>query len=398
MAKVELIKGVYWVGAVDWTVRNFHGHTYETPRGTTYNSYLIVDEKIALIDGVYRPFYQKWLERISEIVDPKKIDYMVVNHIEPDHAGSVPIMMELNPKVKVICSAKGKEGLYRNNYQDWDFQVVKTNETIKLGQKTLRFIEAPMIHWPDSMFTYIDEDALLLPNDAFGQHLATSGRFEDEVDNHIVMEEAVRYYANILWPLGPIILKKLEELIAAKIKINMIAPSHGVIWRKNPMQIIEAYLKWTKGEMVKNKVVVAYETMWGATEKMARVIIDKIIEEGFEAKLFNIPVSNRSDIITEMFSAKAILIGCSTHDNTLLPSTAALLDFLKGLKPKGRLAASFGSYGWARGAVAAVNSALKEAGCEVYEPGLEVKYVPSQEDIGACRKFAKEITDRIKGK
>jgi anaerobic nitric oxide reductase flavorubredoxin len=397
MSKLEIAKGVYWVGAVDWNVRHFHGHTYETNRGTTYNSYLIVDEKIALIDGVYGPFYQEWLDRIKEIVDPKKIDYMVVNHVETDHSGSVPIMMEINPRAKVICSAKCKEGLLKHYYQNWDFQIVKTSETLKLGQKTLRFIEAPMIHWPDSMFTYIDEQALLLPNDAFGQHLATSQRFDDEVDNHIIMEEAARYYANILWPLSPIILKKLEELLAAKIKINMIAPSHGIIWRKNPGQIIEAYLKWAKG-IVKDKVVIAYETMWGATEKMARVIGQKITDAGFEVKIFSVPTSSRSDVITEMLDAKAILIGSSTHDNGMLPNLAGFLDFLKGLKPKGRVAAAFGSYGWAGGAVAAITGVLKEAGCEVFEPGLQVKYTPSEEDIKSCEKFAEDILSKIKNK
>ncbi|MDP3142796.1 MAG: flavodoxin domain-containing protein, partial [Candidatus Omnitrophota bacterium] len=289
------------------------------------------------------------------------------------------------------------EGLFRHNYQNWDFQVVKSNDTIKLGKKTLRFLEAPMIHWPDSMFTYIDEDALLLPNDAFGQHLATSSRFDDEVDNHIIMEEAVHYYANILWPLGPIILKKLEEVIAAKIKINMIAPSHGIIWRKNPGQIIEAYLKWTKGTTT-DKVVIAYETMWGATEKMARIIGEKIIDAGYKVKIFSIPTSARSDVITEMFDAKAILIGSSTHDNGMLPNLAGFLDFLKGLKPKGRIGGAFGSYGWAGGAVASINAILKEAGCEVVEPGVQIKYLPSEEDIKSCEKFALEIVDKIKGK
>jgi len=397
MSKVEIAKGVYWVGAVDWDIRHFHGYTYETRRGTTYNSYLIVDDKIALVDGVYGPFYQEWLDRIKEIVDPQKIDYMIVNHIETDHAGSVPIMMEINPQAKVICSGKAKEGLLRHWYKNWDFQVVKTNDTIKLGKKTLRFIEAPMIHWPDSMFSYIEEDALLLPNDAFGQHLATSSRFDDEVDNHLIIEEAGKYFANILWPLSSVILKKIEEIMAMKIKINMIAPSHGVIWRKNPERIIESYLKWTKGT-TKDKVVIAYESMWGSTEKMARAITQKIIDEGYEARIFSVPVTDRSDILAEMLDAKAILIGSSTHDNGILPNMAGFLDFLKGLKPKGRVAAAFGSYGWARGAVTSINEVLKEAGCEVFEPGLEVKYVPSEEDIKSCEKFALDILNRIKGK
>ncbi len=394
MKTIELVKGVYWVGAIDWDVRTFHGHTYETRRGTTYNAYLIIDDKIALVDAVYGPFYQEMLDRIKEIVDPGKIDYMVVNHIETDHSGAVPIIMELNPKAKVICSAKGKEGLLRHYYGNWDFQVVKTGDTLNLGKKTLRFIEAPMIHWPDSMFTYIPEDSLLLPNDAFGQHLATSKRFNDEVEETVIMDEAAKYYANILWPLGGVIKKKIQEIIESKIDIKMIAPSHGIIWRKNPAKIIEAYLNWSSNKL-KNKVVIAYETMWGATRKMAQAISEALMDAGIETKVYSIPDTDRTDIVTDMLEAKAILIGSSTHDNDMLPNTAGFLEFLKGLQPKGRVGAAFGSHGWAGGAVKGINEILKKAGCQVFEPGLEVKYSPSEEDLQNCRKFAQDLINKI---
>ncbi len=394
MKPIELVKGIYWVGAIDWDVRTFHGHTYETRRGTTYNAYLIIDEKIALVDAVYGPFYQEMLDRIKEIIDPKKIDYMVVNHIETDHSGAVPIVMEINPQAKVVCSAKGKEGLLRHYYGNWDFQVVKTGDTINLGKKTLKFIAAPMIHWPDSMFTYIPEDSLLLPNDAFGQHLATSKRFNDEVDETIIMEEVSKYYANILWPLGPVIKKKIQEIIASQIKIDMIAPSHGIIWRKNPLKIIEAYLNWASNK-TKDKVIIAYETMWGATRKMAQAISEVLMDAGIETRIYSIPDTAKTDIIADMLDAKAILIGSSTHDNDMLPTTAGFLQFLKGLQPRGRIAAAFGSYGWARGAVAEINEVLKKAGCIVVEPGLEVKYSPSEEDLQACKKFGEEIIKKI---
>ncbi|MDP2939684.1 MAG: flavodoxin domain-containing protein [Candidatus Omnitrophota bacterium] len=395
MKAIEVVKGIYWVGAIDWDIRTFHGHTYETRRGTTYNAYLIVDDKIALIDAVYGPFYQEMLDRIKEIVDPKKIDYMVVNHIETDHSGAVPIIMELQPKAKVVCSAKGKEGLIRHYYGNWDFQVVKTGDTVKLGKRTLRFIEAPMIHWPDSMFTYIPEDSLLLPNDAFGQHLATSKRFNDEVDETIIMDEASKYYANILWPLGAVIKKKIQEIIDSQIKIDMIAPSHGVIWRKNPLKIVEAYLNWASNE-TKDKVIIAYETMWGATRKMAQAISETFMEKGIETLIYSIPDTDRTDIIADMLDAKAILIGSSTHDNDMLPNTAGFLEFLKGLQPKGRIAAAFGSHGWAGGAVGGINEVLKKAGCLVVEPGLEVKYTPNEEDLASCRRFAEGIIKKIK--
>ncbi|MBI4974539.1 MAG: MBL fold metallo-hydrolase, partial [Candidatus Omnitrophica bacterium] len=235
MRPVEIRKGIYWMGAVDWNMRTFHGHTYTTKRGTTYNAYLIVDDKTALVDTVYGPFADEMVEKIREIIPPEKIDYIIANHVETDHSGVMPRLMKLCPKAKVIGTAKCKDGLYRHYYENWDFQVVKTGDKISLGKRTLNFIEAAMIHWPDSMFTYCPEEELLMPNDAFGQHYATSERFDDEVDQAVLMDEAAKYYGNILWPLSSIILKKIEEIQKMNIPIKMIAPSHGIIWRKDPM-------------------------------------------------------------------------------------------------------------------------------------------------------------------
>ncbi|MBM3245156.1 MAG: MBL fold metallo-hydrolase, partial [Candidatus Omnitrophica bacterium] len=267
MAREEIKKGIYWVGVVDWNIRTFHGHTYSTKRGTTYNAYLIIDEKVTLVDAVYTPFAKDLIEKVKEIIDPSKIDYIVVNHIEIDHSGALPEIMKLCPKAKLFGTEKCKAGLYKHYYENWDFQVVKTGDKLSLGRRTLQFIEAPMIHWPDSMFTYCPEEKLLLPNDAFGQHYATSERFDDQTDACALMDEAAKYYGNILWPLSGVILKKLEELLKMNLAIDMIAPSHGIIWRKEPQKIINAYLSWAKNE-TKRKAVVVYETMWGATEKM----------------------------------------------------------------------------------------------------------------------------------
>lgn len=257
MKPIEIKKGIYWVGAVDWNVRSFHGNTYRTNRGSTYNAYLIVDDKIALIDTVYGPFADELIEKIRDIVPLDKIDYIVANHVETDHSGAMPKVMKLCPKAKVYGTQKCKEGLYRNYYENWDFQVVKTGDTLKLGKRTLTFIEAPMIHWPDSMFTYCHEEELLMPNDAFGQHLATSERFDDEVDQCALMDEAAKYYANILWPLGSLIGRKIEEVVKMNVPIKMIAPSHGIIWRKDPIKIINSYVGWAKNT-TKPKVVIAY--------------------------------------------------------------------------------------------------------------------------------------------
>ncbi|MDD5610206.1 MAG: flavodoxin domain-containing protein [Candidatus Omnitrophica bacterium] len=396
MKPCEIKKGIYWVGVVDWNIRNFHGHTYTTKRGTTYNAYLIVDEKIALIDTVLGSFAGEMIERIKEIVSVEKIDYIVANHVETDHSGAMPELMKLCPKAKVIGSAKCKEGLYRYYYGNWDFQIVKTGDKINLGKRTLTFIEAPMIHWPDSMFTYCQEEQLLMPNDAFGQHYATSERFADEADQCALWDEAAKYYGNILWPLSGVILKKIEEIQKMGLPINMIAPSHGLIWRNDPLKIVNAYASWAKNE-VKDKVVIVYETMWGATEKMARKIEEGIIEAGLlEVKLFDVASSDRTEIIKEMLDAKGFIIGSSTHDNDMLTNIAGFLEFIKGLKPKNRRAAAFGSHGWAGGAVKSIENVLKETGIEVILPGLTVQYMPDEKQTKECFDFGKRFTELLK--
>ena len=396
MNTVEIRKDIFWVGAVDWNVRTFHGHTYTTKRGTTYNAYLILDDKVVLVDTVYGPFSSELIENIKQIIPPDKIDYIIANHVETDHSGALPEVMKLCPKAKVLGTAKCKEGLYKHYYGEWDFQVVKTGDKLKLGKRSLTFIEAPMIHWPDSMFTYCPEEELLLPNDAFGQHYAASERFDDEVDQCALMDEAAKYYANILWPLSQVILKKIEDVQKLNIPIKMIAPSHGIIWRKEPMKIVNAYISWAKNE-VKPKAVVVYETMWGATEKMARRIVEGISDAGINVKLFDISQSDRTEVIKEMLDARGFIIGSSTHDNEMLPALAGFLEFLKGLKPKNRIACAFGSYGWSGGAVKEIENILKEAGITVAQPGLEIKYVPDAAEMRHCSEYGREFASIIKG-
>jgi len=394
MGAAKLVSDIYWVGVIDWNIRNFHGHTYTTKRGTTYNAYLIMDEKVALVDTVLGSFSGEMLEKIRGIVAPEKIDYIISNHVETDHSGALPEIMKLCPNAKVFCSAKGKEGLYKHYYGNWDFQVVKTGDKLKIGKRTLTFIEAPMIHWPDSMFTYCPEEELLLPNDAFGQHYATSERFDDEVSECELMDEAAKYYANILLPLSPVILRKLEEIKKMNIPIKMIAPSHGIIWRREPMKIINAYMSWTKNE-TKPKTVIVYETMWGATEKMARKIVEGITDAGKEVKLFDITQSDRTEIMKEMLDAQGYIIGSSTHDNDMLSNIAGFLEFLKGLKPANRIGCAFGSYGWAGGAVKAVEDVLKETGISIVQPSVSVKYVPDESELKRCYEFGKEFAAKL---
>jgi len=394
MASVKVLENIFWVGAVDWNVRNFHGFTYSTHRGTTYNAYLIVDEKTALIDSVYGPFAKEMIEKIREIIDPSKIDYVVANHVETDHSGAISEILKLAPKAKVLGTARCKEGLQKHYFGNWDFQVVKTGDEISLGERSLRFIEAPMLHWPDSMFTYVEKDALLLPNDAFGQHLATSKRFDDEVDEKILMEEASKYYANILWPFSQLVIRKIEEIQKLGLKISMIAPSHGIIWRSNPTKIVEAYLKWAKGEAGR-KILVVYDTMWGSTEKMAKAIVDGISSEGVETMLFRLPVSDRGDIIKELLEARGILIGSSTINNGVLPTVAPFLEEMQGLRPRNKMAAAFGSYGWGGGAAKTVEESLKKAGMEIVAPALTVNWVPNKSEIQKCFEFGKEFAEKV---
>jgi flavorubredoxin len=397
MTKINLAAGVYWVGVVDWNLRDFHGYT--TPRGATYNSYLIVDEKIALVDTVKHGFAGEMMSKIKEIIDPASIDFVVSNHVEMDHSGSLPDIMRIATNAELICTEKGKEGLTRYYNEKWNFRIVKTGDELKLGKKTLFFITAPMLHWPDNMFTYIKEDKILLSNDGFGQHLASSFRFEDNVCSLIgyecdtVMDEAAKYYANILMPFGGIILKKIEEVQKLGIEIKMIAPSHGMIWT-NPGKIIDAYLRWGKGE-TKQKVLVIYDTMWNSTETMANEILRGAADSGIEVSLFHLRKNEWSEIIKEVLEARAIIIGSPTINNGMFPTVGGFLTYLMGLRPKNKLWASFGSYGWAGGGVKAVNEKLKSGGYEPVE-SIEVNFRPDGQDISKCYTLGQKIASMVK--
>ncbi len=392
MEKVELKKGIYWVGAIDWNIRDFHG--YSTPLGTTYNAYLILDEKNVLVDTVKAPFYLEMLGRISEIIDPSKIDVIVSNHVEMDHSGSLTQIVERIGSPVVITSERGQKGLMKHYKKSLKFKTVKSGETFQIGHRTLTFVEAPMLHWPDSMFTYIKEDQLLLPNDAFGQHIASSQRFEDEIGDG-VMKHAAKYFANILWPLAPLILRKVDEVVKMGIPIDMIGPSHGLIWRKNPGRIIEAYVNWSQGK-ANHKVLVVYDTMWGSTEGIAKAILNGLVEEGVEAKLLHLRSNHRSDIVEEMLEAKGIRLGSPTLNNGMFPTMGDYLTYVKGLKPKGKLFGLFGSHGWGGGALKAIRKILEEEKLEIWEKELPIQYVPDQEELKSAIQFGKEFAQKIK--
>lgn len=396
MKPIEVVKDVYWVGAIDYNVRNFHGYSYTTHHGTTYNAYLVIGEKIALIDGVLGSFSEEMFSRISEIVEPEKIDYMISNHTEMDHSGAVPDVLKVMKNAKLVCTAKAVDELKKHYPDGWDIQVVKTGDEIDLGGKTLRFYEAPMLHWPESMFTYYVEEQLLMPNDAFGQHYATERRFADEVDQDILWKEAEKYYANILWPLSSMVQRKIEEVVKLGLPIKVIAPSHGLIWRKNPLEIVTRYLAWAKGERTSDKIVITWDTMWQSTTKLARAIAEGIDSEGMIPLLRLIPHSDRSDIMAELLEAKGVLVGSATLHNDILPTVAPILSDFEVLKPKGKKAAAFGSYGWGGGAVKKIQEAMVRGKMEIVMEPFTVKWVPTDEELKSAYEFGREFARRVK--
>jgi flavorubredoxin len=394
MVKMQLVDGVYWVGVVDWNLRDFHGYT--TSRGGTYNSYLIMDEKPALVDTVKYAFTGELVEKISEITDPGKLEFIVVNHIEQDHSSAFPEMVKIARNATIIATQKGKEGLIKHYGEISNpIKVVKTGDEVKLGKRTLRFIETPMVHWPDSMMTYMVEDGILLSNDGFGQHYATSQRFDDEVDEHVLFEELAKYFANILMPLTTLITRKIDELMNSGLTLNMIAPSHGLIWRSGVQKVIRTYQDWCKGFLSKPKAVIVYDTMWGSTEKMARAIVEGAKSQGAEVKLMKLRITELVDIVTEILDAKAVVVGSPTLHNGLFPTVSAFMTYIGGLKPRGKIWSFFGSYGWGGGAVKKMVDIAKEAKFEVNEPSVEVKYIPTKEELEKCFNFGKEIAEKI---
>lgn len=390
MNKIEIAKGIYYVGAVDWNLRDFHGFT--TQRGVTYNSYLIVDEKICLIDTVKAPFAAELIERISEIVDPSKIDYVITNHVEPDHSSALPFVMQKAPQAKVVLTASGKAGILKHYQQEYDFMVVKEGDVLDIGKNKLHFVPLPMLHWPDSMATYLDGEQILFSNDAFGQHYCTAKRFDDENNLDTIIYEAAKYYANILMPFGKLVTKAVDK--TENLPIKMIAPSHGIIWRSHIDKIFAKYEQWGKGE-TSAKVIIAYDTMWGSTDQMARRILDGVASTGVEVKLYKMSIADRSEVVMELLEADGILVGSPTLHNGMLPTVGALMVYLKGLRPANKLGAAFGAYGWAGGAQKDLQEMLKVAGVALDSEGLTLKWVPNKEELGACFNFGREFGEKI---
>jgi len=388
---VEIKPDIYWVGGIDWDIRNFHG--YLTQRGTTYNAYLIIDEKITLVDTVKHYLFDELLSRIKEIVDPSKIDYIISNHVEMDHSGSIQKMLQLCPNAKVITSTRGEKGLKRHYKKDLNFKVVKSGDTLNIGKRTLHFVHIPMVHWPDSMVTYIPSDNLLLSNDAFGQHIASSERFDDAFEWGTLQEEASKYYANIVMPYGDQVKKALEVL--NELDINMIAPSHGIIWRSYIPQILKEYRKMASYES-DDKALIVYDSMWGSTEKMAYKLQEGLEESGIPVTMRNLKANHISDIITDVLTSKMILLGSPTLNNTMLPTMGGFLTYLKGLRPKNRIGFVFGSYGWGGQAVGEIEKIVKDLSWDIPVDSVNLNYIPDENEYVDVKKIGEKLGKYLK--
>ncbi len=391
MKPVEIKPGVYWVGGIDWDLRNFHG--YLTQRGSTYNAYLIIDEKIVLVDTVKHYLFDEMLSRIREVVDPSQINYLVSNHVEMDHSGSISRILELAPRARIITSPQGQKGLRGHFKRDWDFQVVKSGDTLNIGHRTLQFVLTPMVHWPDSMATYVPREKLLLPNDAFGQHIATAERFDDEIGWDIAYEEAAKYYANIVFPYGEQVKKALDAL--SGLDIEMVAPSHGLIWRGFLSQILEAYQRWAKNES-ERKALIVYDTMWGSTKRIASALQEGLEAEGVPATMRNLKTNHISDIMTDVLLSQLVLVGSPTLNNGMLPTMGAFLTYLRGLCPKNRIGFAFGSYGWGGQAVGEIERVMRELNWQVPLSGVNLQWVPDDEELDEVREQGSKLAEILK--
>jgi flavorubredoxin len=389
---VKVTDNVYWVGAIDWTIRDFHGYT--TPHGSTYNAYLVMADDITLIDTVKAPFKDEMLARIKSVVEPSKIKNIISNHSEMDHSGCLPEVIDFIKPKKVFASTIGVKTLKELFHDQHEIIPVKDGETLSLGNMELTFMETRMIHWPDSMFTYLAKDQLLFSQDAFGMHLATLERFADEIPAATLEYEAATYYANIVLPYSPIVLKTLEKVAAAGLKIKIIAPDHGPVWRKDIGWIIDLYKKWASQKPTA-KAVVVYGTMWHSTEKMASAIAEALAGAGIKVKLLSMNETHRSEVVYEVLDAGALIVGSPTLNNNILPQMADVMTYLKGLKPANLIGAAFGSYGWSGESVKNLEAILKEMKVEIAAEAVSVKNVPDNSVFEKCHELGKTIAAEL---
>jgi flavorubredoxin len=393
---VKVISNVYWVGKTDWELRKFHGDEYSTHRGSSYNSYLIKEEKTVLIDTVWIPFAKEYVENLSKAHDLDRIEYVIANHAEVDHSGALPELIRRIPDTPVYCTANGVKSLKGHYHEDWNFKVVKTGDRLSLGTKELIFVEAPMLHWPDSMFCYLTGDNILFSNDAFGQHYASEYLFNDLVDQNELFAECLKYYANILTPFSLLVERKIKEFLSLNLPLDIICTSHGVIWRENPAQIVEKYMAWA-GNYQENQITIVYDTMWNGTRVMAENIGRGIYlaDPKVKVKLYNAAKTDKNDIIAEIFKSKAVIVGSPTINRGILTSIAGLLEEIRGLGFKKKKAAVFGCYGWSGESVKLLNESLQRAGFSVVDEGLKILWNPTEESKQRCAEYGQTLADSL---
>jgi len=390
--KLQIKNNVSWIGKIDWELRKFHGDEYSTHRGSTYNSYLIEEEKVAVVDTAWAPFAKEYVVNLEKLIDLKKIDYVIANHAEIDHSGALPELMSRIPDTPIYCTANGIKSLKGHYHQDWNFHPVKTGERLSLGSKELIFIEAQLLHWPDSMFCYLTGDNILFSNDAFGQHYASEYMFNDLVDQAELMAECIKYYANILTPFSELVERKIKEVLAFNLPVDIICTSHGVIWRDNPVRIVQQYLKWADSYQ-EDQITLIYDTMWNGTRVMAENIAQGIkqADSRVNLKLYNLAKSDRNDVMTEIFKSRAVLIGSPTINRGILTSIAGLLEEMRGLKFRNKKAAAFGCYGWSGESVKVIKGQLEAAGFQVVDDGLRCLWNPDQKSIESCFEYGRKL-------
>ena len=392
MKPLALKDDIYWVGAVDYSSREFHGYSL-SPMGTTYNAYLVLDEKITLFDSVKACSLELMLQRIREITDPERIDYLVVHHVELDHGGCLPEIVRLCKPKKIFCSPMGLKSLQGHfDTEGWPIEVKKTGDTLCLGKRTIQFLEARMLHWPDSMFSYIPEDKLLLCNDAFGQNIACSERFIDEIGRDVVARAMKEYYHNIVQPFAPQVLKVLDQVAALNLDIDMVAPDHGLIFRgKDDVAFaLERYRTFATPAW-KKRAVITFDTMWHSTEKMAQAIGEGLAEAGVPYQILPLKANHHSAIMTALADAGAVFVGSPTHNNGIMPGVADMLTYMKGLRPKLKIGGAFGSFGWSGEAPRIIQENLEGMGFEMPAPPLGCTFVPKEDVLVQCRAFGNTV-------
>lgn len=393
---LQIKKNIYWVGIKNWEMRVFHGHEYSTHRGSSFNSYLIRDKKTVLVDAVWDPFADEFVEQLEKEVGLQNIDMVIINHVETDHSGALGKILEKRPDIPVYCTKNGADALTRHFHRDINFNIVKTGDKVSTGEYELVFVDMQMLHWPDSMLTYVNGAKLVLSNDAFGQHYAAVGMFNDEVDACELYQEAIKYYANILCPFNALVKRKIDQIRSMNLEIDMIAPSHGVIWRDNCMQIVDKYYEWSQ-DYQENFVAVIYDTMYETTKRIAEHIATGLGNEGVRYKIFNAALNDKTDLLTEIFKAKGVIIGSPTVNNIPLSAIVTIVEEMKALKMKGKYCAAFGSYGWSGESPKIITQRMTEAGLKVLQEPLSIRYRPSGEELQKCIEFGASFAKQMNG-